>query len=71
MLPDDKLQMYFRSASQQKTHNFPFQCGADGDDGYEAEEQEHEAQDGDVVLVFSDGFHDNVYEQAFGYCIEE
>ena len=29
------------------------------------------AQDGDVVLVFSDGFHDNVYEQAFGYCIEE
>ena len=25
--PDDTLEMYFRSKSQQKTHNFPFQCG--------------------------------------------
>lgn len=30
-----------------------------------------DVKDGDVVLVFSDGFHDNVYDQTFVYCIEE
>ena len=72
VLPHDRLQMYFRSQSQQKTHNFPYQCGTFGDHGSEAEEYVHEdIQDGDVVLVFSDGFHDNVYDESFVYCIEE
>lgn len=28
-------------------------------------------RDGDVILIFSDGFHDNVYDSGMPYCIEE
>lgn len=31
VMEDDTLQMYHRSVSQQKTHNFPYQCGSAGD----------------------------------------
>ena len=70
---DDTLEMYFRSPSQQKTHNFPFQCGGDnGDDPEQAEKFLHEdVREGDVVLVFSDGFHDNVFDSGMHHCIEE
>ena len=71
--PDDTLEMYYRSPSQQKIHNFPYQCGGDGsDDPNLAEVYEHkDVRDGDVVLVFSDGFHDNVFDSGMSYCIEE
>ena len=73
MKEDDTLEMYFRSPSQQKTHNFPFQCGGDaGDDPETAEKFLHEdVREGDVVLVFSDGFHDNVFDSGMYHCIEE
>jgi serine/threonine protein phosphatase PrpC len=29
---DDTLEMYFRSVTQQRMHNFPLQCGTNGDD---------------------------------------
>jgi len=70
--PDDTLEMYFRSPSQQKTHNFPYQCGGDQDSPDIAEVFEHsDVRDGDVVLLFSDGFHDNVFDSGMSYCIEE
>jgi len=28
-------------------------------------------RDGDVVLIFSDGFHDNVFDSGMAYCVEE
>jgi len=31
----------------------------------------NEVQDGDVVLVFTDGFHDNVFDSGMSQCIEE
>lgn len=70
---DDTLEMYFRSPTQQKSHNFPFQCGFEdnGDDPVLAEKFLHEVQDGDVALVFSDGFHDNVFDSGMHHCIEE
>ena len=72
VLPDDTLQMYYRQESQQKTHNFPYQCGTMADDARESEVFWHkDLQDGDVVLVFSDGFQDNVFDSGFPYCIEE
>ena len=65
--------MYFRSPTQQKTHNFPFQCGGQyGDKPELAEKFLHEdVRDGDVVLVFTDGFHDNIYDSGMTPCIEE
>ena len=30
-----------------------------------------DVRDGDVVLVFSDGFHDNVFDSGMVHCIEE
>ena len=30
-----------------------------------------DVEDGDVVLVFSDGFHDNVFDSGMPHCIEE
>ena len=30
-----------------------------------------DVRDGDVVLVFSDGFHDNVFDSGMHHCIEE
>lgn len=81
VLPNDTLEMYFRSPPQQKTHNFPYQCGrgidpSDGsqiesDDPQEADKYVHKVRDGDVVLVFTDGFHDNVFESGMFHCIEE
>ena len=68
---DDTLEMYFRSESQQHMHNFPFQCGTSGDDPTKSDYLEHEFKDGDVVLIFSDGFHDNVFDSGFPHCVEE
>ena len=69
---DDTIEMYFRSPSQQKTHNFPFQCGSTGDSPEEAEYFLNEdVREGDVVLVFSDGVVDNVYDSGLYHCIEE
>lgn len=70
---DDTLRMYFRSPSQQKSHNFPYQCGgASGDNPEQAEEFFHyDVQDGDVALVYTDGFQDNVYESGMFQCIEK
>jgi len=70
--PDNTLDMYFKSKSQQKTHNFPSQCGRQSDDPRTADVYHHDdVQDGDVLLLFTDGFSDNVYESGFPYCIEE
>ena len=30
-----------------------------------------DVREGDVVLVFSDGFHDNIYDSGMAQCIEE
>ena len=70
---NDTLEMYFRSPTQQKTHNYPYQCGASkGDDPAEAELFEHaDVREGDVVLAFTDGFHDNVFHSGMYHCVEE
>lgn len=69
--PDNSVQMYFRSTEQQFAFNFPYQCGTEGNDPGMADKNSHEFQHGDIVLVFTDGFHDNVYDSGFKACIEE
>ena len=68
---DDTLQMYFKSPSQQKTHNFPYQCGGDyGDKPSLAQRFLHkDVREGDVIIVFTDGFIDNVYDDEMYECI--
>ena len=31
----------------------------------------HDVRDGDVLLVFTDGFHDNVFDSGMHHCVEE
>lgn len=56
---DDTLEPYFISPPKQYTHNMPYQCGAGNPT--ESDTYVNEVRDGDVVLVYSDGFSDNVY----------
>ena len=52
--------------------NFPYQCGTSGDDpGRAAQKFEHEFMDGDVVLLYTDGYHDNIYSSGMSACIEK
>ena len=55
--------MYFRSKEQQKSFNFPYQIGSVGDDPRTSgEDNEHKFEDGDVVLIYSDGVSDNLFD---------
>lgn len=66
----NSLEMYHRSKSQQKMFNFPFQCGSQGDPASDAEKFQHKFSDGDIFVVFSDGFHDNVHDEAMLQILE-
>ncbi len=52
----------FRSKEQQHSFNFPFQVGTGGDDPAGAEDQIHEINDGDIIILGSDGLWDNMYD---------
>ena len=41
------------------------------DDPYDADKFVHDVKDGDIVLMFSDGFTDNVFDSGMVHCIEE
>jgi protein phosphatase PTC7 len=58
---DGELVLMFRSKEQQREFNFPYQCGsAHKNEEYEAIDNEHEVQDRDILVMFSDGVADNV-----------
>ena len=66
-----RIEQYFRSKEQQKAFNFPYQIGSRGDDPRRAGlDKTHEFTNGDVVLVFSDGVSDNLFDQDFLPCVE-
>ena len=52
----------FRSEEQQHSFNFPFQVGTGGDDPATAEENFHEVQNNDILVVASDGLWDNLFD---------
>lgn len=55
--------MYFRSAEQQRQFNFPYQIGSQGDDPKTIGlDLQHTFNHGDILLVFSDGVSDNLYD---------
>ena len=43
-------------------HNFPYQCGGEfGNDPAESVWLQHEYRDGDVIVMYSDGYGDNMF----------
>ncbi|CDW72503.1 serine threonine family 2c [Stylonychia lemnae] len=52
----------FRSKEQQHSFNFPFQVGTGGDDPNKADGEIHEIQNGDIIILASDGLWDNMYD---------
>ena len=56
----------FKSSPQQHRFNFPFQLGPNSDDPQElAETASHNVKEGDIVLVYSDGVGDNLFDEEF------
>lgn len=51
----------FRSKEQTHAFNFPYQVGTGGDDPAKGDENLHELQDKDIVILASDGLFDNLF----------
>ena len=50
----------------------PYQCGTGSElGGDRAAVKHHQVSDLDIVLVYSDGVSDNVYDKDFKKCVEE
>ncbi|CAI2377645.1 unnamed protein product [Moneuplotes crassus] len=56
------LKTLFRSKEQQKSFNFPYQCGTNGDDPKLAVDNRHPVKDGDIIVMGSDGVFDNCFD---------
>jgi len=54
------LQLVHASQEQVKRFNFPYQIGSVGDSPLTALEYTHEVEDGDIIVVGSDGLFDNM-----------
>lgn len=61
-LPDGRIHVVGKSEEVLHGFNFPFQLGTDGDDPSKAKVQSHDLENGDLVVMFTDGFSDNVHE---------
>lgn len=69
-LGEGKFKQLFRSKEQQYSFNFPYQCGTGAELPYAADDNEHEVQDNDVLILASDGMYDNLYDEDVVYCVE-
>ena len=67
-----KFKKVFRSEEQQQSFNFPYQCGTGAETGpFDADDGAHEVEDKDIILLFSDGVLDNVYDADLAKCARE
>lgn len=64
------LNQLFRSKEQQHSFNFPYQCGTGAELPYAAFDTEHEVQDNDIMIMFSDGVSDNLFEEDVARCVK-
>lgn len=65
-----KFKQIFRSKEQQYSFNFPYQCGTGAELPYNAEDNRHKVQDGDIIVMASDGMYDNLFDEDVMYCAE-
>ena len=61
-LPDSRVHVVGRSEEVLHGFNFPFQLGTNGDDPSKAKILSHDLENGDLVVMFTDGFCDNVHD---------
>ena len=68
----DKLKLKYKSPSYQKAFNMPYQCGTkqDSRSAPVIKMLEQEVKDFDIVMVYSDGLDDNLYEDDMRMCLE-
>lgn len=69
-LENGTLTKLFRTVDQLYRFNFPFQAGSQVEPPYKADDQEHEIQDYDIIVMSSDGMTDNLYEEDIEKCFE-
>jgi protein phosphatase PTC7 len=67
---DGELGKLFRSKEQQYSFNFPYQCGTGAELPYQAEDKDHEVQDGDIIVMGSDGMFDNLFDHDVADCVK-
>ena len=64
-----ELELYFESPEMQKRFNFPYQVGTQGDEiSVSAQRRHKDVEDGDLVMVYSDGYSDNVLGSDMHHC---
>ena len=68
---DGTFKTLFRTKEQQYSFNFPYQCGTGADLPYHAEDQQHEIQDNDIIVMASDGVFDNLYDPDLEKCVKK
>lgn len=56
----DGFKLLFKSKEQQKSFNFPYQIGSEGDNPTCAAEDKHIVQLGDLIVLGTDGLFDNM-----------
>lgn len=61
-LPDSRVHIAGKSEEVLHGFNFPYQLGTNGDDPSAAKLLSHDLENGDLVVMFTDGFSDNVHE---------
>lgn len=64
------LELVFKSEEQQKSFNFPYQIGSEGDSPNESLVFSHEIQSRDIVVVGTDGLIDNMGTSALQKIVE-
>jgi len=58
---EGKWGIFYEAQEQQRRFNFPYQLGKNADHPSVAWEFKHEVEDGDIVVLASDGLFDNMY----------
>ena len=62
--PDShQLETVHETKEQQHSFNFPYQVGTNGDDPAKGESDTHAVEDGDIIILGTDGLWDNMWRE--------
>jgi len=70
IIPKDRTTFY-KSPEQQKSFNFPYQLGSEGDKVSDGRKGAHPISEGDIILVGTDGVFDNLHDHYIHKIIQE
>jgi len=68
---DGTLSLVHISGEQLHSFNFPYQIGTEGDAPTKAQEFEHDIEDGDIIILGTDGLFDNVDQETILQTLSE